>query len=150
MASRSDIIEQFILNNLANDAFIELSRNDLAKFFACAPSQINYVLNTRFTLNNGFVIESVRGGAGFIKVTKLGLDKDNLKNLLDMCNSPLNIIEGIQILENLRSNKLISNNEANLLKSAISTKALNNPLNMEEMLRANILKEIIIELMKRR
>ena len=77
-------------------------------------------------------------------------EKETLKNLLDMCNAPLNIIEGMQILENLRSNKLISNNEANLLKSTISTKALNNPLNMEEILRANILKEIIIELMKRR
>ena len=150
MASRSDIIEQFILSNLANDTVIELSRNDLAKFFDCAPSQINYVLNTRFTLNNGYVIESVRGGAGFIKVVRLGLTKDKLSNLLDMCNSPLNIVEASQIIDNLRANKFISANESVLLKSAISTKALNNPLNMEEMLRANIMREIIIELMKRR
>lgn len=149
MASRSDIIEQFILNTLASEPFIELSRNDMAKFFACAPSQINYVLNTRFTVNNGYVIESVRGGAGFIKVTRLSNNRQNLQNLLDICTRPLNIIEGGQILDNLMSRKLISAGENKMLKRTISTKALNNPLNMEEMLRANILKEIIIEVMKR-
>ena len=149
MASRSDIIEQFILNTLAEDPFIELSRNDLAKFFDCAPSQINYVLNTRFTLNNGYVIESVRGGAGFIKVIKLSNNRANLQNLLSICSQPLNILEGNQILDNLLDRELITIGERQMLRSAISTKALNNPLNMEEMLRANILKEIIIEVMKR-
>lgn len=149
MASRSDIIEQFILNTLAGDSFIELSRNDLAKFFACAPSQINYVLNTRFTVNNGYVIESVRGGAGFIKVIRLSNHRANLQGLLDICARPLNVVEGNQILDNLQSRELISSGECQVLKRAISTKALNNPLNMEEMLRANILKEVIIEIMKR-
>ena len=149
MASRSDIIEQFILSTLAQDSFIELSRNDLAKFFDCAPSQINYVLNTRFTVNNGYVIESVRGGAGFIKVIKLTNTRDNLRNLLDICTNPLTEIEGAQILDNLTSNKLLTVGENHVLKRAISTKALNNPLNMDEILRANILKEIIIEIMKR-
>lgn len=149
MASISDVIEQFILNTLAEESFIEISRNDLAKFFACAPSQINYVLNTRFTVNNGYAIESVRGGAGFIKVTKLDNNKANLVKLFDICSQPLNVVEGNQILDNLMSRKLISPNENQLLKRAISTKALNNPLNMDNMLRANILKEIIIEIMKR-
>ena len=149
MASRSDIIEQFILNTLAQDSFIELSRNDLAKFFACAPSQINYVLNTRFTLNNGYVIESVRGGAGFIKVTRLTNNQDNLQNLIGLCSNPLTEVEGFQILDNLTERKMLSMLENRLLKRAISIKALNNPLNMEDVLRANILKEIIIELMKR-
>jgi len=149
MASRSDIIEQFILNTLAGESFIELSRNDLAKFFACAPSQINYVLNTRFTVNNGFVIDSVRGGAGFIKVTRLSNNNSNLKNLLNLCNNPLTEVEANQILDNMTSRKMISVDENQTLKRAISTKALNNPLNMEEILRANILKEIIIEVMKR-
>lgn len=149
MASRSDIIEQFILNTLAQDSFIELSRNDLAKFFACAPSQINYVLNTRFTLNNGYVIESVRGGAGFIKVTRLSNNQANMQNLINLCSSPLTEIEGYQIIDNLTERSKLSDLENKTLKRAISTKALNNPLNMEDMLRANILKEIIIEVMRR-
>ena len=149
MASRSDIIEQFILKTLSSEPFIELSRNDLAKFFACAPSQINYVLNTRFTLNNGYVIESVRGGAGFIKVTRLSDNQANMQNLLRVCSQPLSELEGGQVLDNLYTRKLLTPSENQILKRAISTKALNNPLNMEEMLRANILKEIIIEVMKR-
>jgi len=149
MASRSDIIEQFILKTLSSEPFVELSRNDLAKFFACAPSQINYVLNTRFTVNNGYVIESVRGGAGFIKVIRLSNNSDNLQNLINLCSNPLTEIEGNQILDNLYSRRLISIGENQMLKRAISTKALNNPLNMDEIIRANILKEIIIEVMKR-
>lgn len=149
MASRSDIIEQFILNTLADESFIELSRNDLAKFFACAPSQINYVLNTRFTVNNGYVIESVRGGAGFIKVTRLANNHSNLMNLINLCEGSLSEMDGWQMLDNLRERKMISPEESGTLKRAISTKALNNPLNMEDILRANILKEIIIEVMKR-
>lgn len=149
MTSRSDIIEQFILDTLAKDTVIELSRNDLAKFFDCAPSQINYVLNTRFTINNGYVIESVRGGAGFIKVTRLSSNRNNLRNLIELCSQPLNMIEGGQILDNLTNRGLISTEENQVLRVAISTKALNNPLNMEEKLRANILKQVIIEVMKR-
>lgn len=149
MTSRSDIIEQFILDTLAKDTVIELSRNDLAKFFDCAPSQINYVLNTRFTINNGYVIESVRGGAGFIKVTRLSSNRNNLRNLIELCSQPLNMIEGGQILDNLTNRGLISPEENQVLRVAISTKALNNPLNMEEKLRANILKQVIIEVMKR-
>lgn len=149
MTSRSDIIEQFILDTLAKDTVIELSRNDLAKFFDCAPSQINYVLNTRFTVNNGYVIESVRGGAGFIKVTRLSSNRNNLKNLIELCSQPLNLVEGGQILDNLTNRGMISPEENQVLRVAISTKALNNPLNMEEKLRANILKQVIIEVMKR-
>ena len=149
MASRSDIIEQFILKTLSSEPFIELSRNDLAKFFACAPSQINYVLNTRFTVNNGYVIESVRGGAGFIKVTRLANNQANMQNLLNLCSDPLTELDGNQILDNLHSRKLLSLAENQVLKRAISTKALNNPLNMEDTIRANVLKEIIIEIMKR-
>ena len=149
MTSRSDIIEQFILDTLAESPFIELSRNDLAKFFACAPSQINYVLNTRFTINNGYIIDSVRGGAGFIKVTRLNNDEANLHNLLALCSHPVSEVEGCQVLDNLSSRDMLTNKESQILKRAISTKALNNPLNMEETIRANILKEIIIEVMKR-
>ena len=79
--SISDIIEEFIKSSLDDDDFIELSRNDLAKFFSCVPSQINYVLNTRFTLNRGFVVESQRGGNGYIKLVKITDNNNNfLKN----------------------------------------------------------------------
>ena len=145
----SDIIEEFIMSSLDDDDFIELSRNDLAKFFSCVPSQINYVLNTRFTVNRGFVVESQRGGGGYIKLMRVQ-DNDNnfLRNALEICNQPLNIIQSQQLIKNLQERKLISAKEVEIIKSAISGKALNNPINMENILRANIMKQIILSLMK--
>ena len=148
--SISDIIEEFIKSSLDDDDFIELSRNDLAKFFSCVPSQINYVLNTRFTLNRGFVVESQRGGNGYIKLVKITDNNNNfLKNSLELTNKPMNQIEGNQLIEQMADKKIINRNEADLLKCTISVKALNNPINIDNNLRSGILKQVIIELLKR-
>lgn len=148
--SISDVIEEFIKSSLDDDDFIELSRNDLAKFFSCVPSQINYVLNTRFTINRGFVVESQRGGAGYIKVMKMQDNDDNfLKNALKTCHEPLNFIQASQLLDNMKEKKIISQREEDLIKSTISVKALNNPINIDNTLRSNILSQVIIELMKK-
>lgn len=149
--SISDIIEEFIMSSLDDDDFIELSRNDLAKFFSCVPSQINYVLNTRFTVNRGFVVESQRGGGGYIKVLRVqDSNKNFLNNVLNLCARPLSQLEGNQIVMNLLDRKLISGRESDLIKSTISPKALNNPINMDNIIRANILSQVIMNLMKNR
>ena len=145
----SDIIEEFIMSSLDEDSFIELSRNDLAKFFSCVPSQINYVLNTRFTVNRGFVVESQRGGGGYVKVLRVQDNNSNfLNNALQICSQPITIIQGNQLLEQMRERQLINEREMSLLKSAISNKSLNNPINIDNKLRANILGQVIIETMK--
>ena len=77
MQNISDIIEQFILEQLQNYEEVNLSRNELASFFNCAPSQINYVLSTRFTNPKGFITESRRGGGGYIKLTRVDLNKND-------------------------------------------------------------------------
>ena len=98
----SDIIEEFIISSLDDDDFIELSRNDLAKFFSCVPSQINYVLNTRFTVNRGFVVESQRGGGGFIKIVRVQDNVDNfLKNALNLCSQPISVVQANQLINHL-------------------------------------------------
>lgn len=147
--SISDIIEEFIMSSLDDDQFIELSRNDLAKFFSCVPSQINYVLNTRFTVNRGFVVESQRGGGGYIRVLRVQDNSSNfLKNALEICSQPISFTESVQILEYLKTRKLITEREMALIKSAISPKSLNNPINIDNKLRANIMQQVIIETMK--
>ena len=149
MQSISDVIEDFILSTMAQDDMIELSRNDLAKYFSCVPSQINYVLNTRFTVNKGYLIESARGGAGFVKVIRVSHDKREILNyMLSLCESPLNYTDACQIVDNLKSKKFLNERETLLIKRAISPKSVNNPLNMDNIIRTNILKEIIMELMK--
>ena len=148
--SISDVIEQFIMSSLDDDDFIELSRNDLAKFFSCVPSQINYVLNTRFTVNRGFVVESQRGGGGYIKVLRVQ-DNDNnfLKNALAMCENPMSFTHSAQLLEQMKERGILTPNETSLLKSAVGVKALNNPINIDNSLRSNVLKQVIIHLMKK-
>lgn len=148
--SISDVIEEFIMSSLDDGQFIELSRNDLAKFFSCVPSQINYVLNTRFTVNRGFVVESQRGGGGYIKVVRVQDNNTNfLKNALNICSQPINFMQACQLLQHMLDKKLLTDSEANLIKSAVSIKALNNPINMDNLLRANILSQVIVELMKK-
>lgn len=148
--SISDIIEEFIKSSLDDDDFIELSRNDLAKFFSCVPSQINYVLNTRFTLNRGFVVESQRGGNGYIKLVRITDNNNNfLTKSLELTNKPINQVEASQLIAQMADRKIITSNEADLLKCTISAKALNNPINIDNNLRSGILKQVIIELLKR-
>ncbi len=145
----SDIIEEFIMSSLDEDSFIELSRNDLAKFFSCVPSQINYVLNTRFTLNRGFLVESQRGGGGYVKVLRVQDNNSNfLNNALNICSRPITQVQGNQLLEQMKHRKLINDRELSLLKSAISPKSLNNPINIDNKIRSNILSQVIIETMK--
>ena len=146
----SDIIEEFIVSSLDDDEFIELSRNDLAKFFSCVPSQINYVLNTRFTVNRGFIVESQRGGGGYIKVVRIQNNDDSfLRRIIQICENPMSITESNHILLNMKERRLITKNEMELIKSMITSKALNNPVNMDNRIRANIMREIAINLMNR-
>lgn len=149
MKSVSDVIEEFIMSSLDADDFIELSRNDLAKFFSCVPSQINYVLNTRFTINRGFVVESQRGGSGYIKVVRMQDNNNNfLKNALNIASLPLNVTQAVQLLTQMGERKILNEREVQLIKSTISVKALNNPINIDNKIRANILRSVIIELLK--
>jgi len=73
MGNIADLIEKFILSRLSgqNDNFVLLQRNELADELACAPSQISYVLSTRFTVERGFLVESRRGSGGYIRVIKV-------------------------------------------------------------------------------
>ena len=75
----SDKIEAFIMELLKEEEndWIELKRNELATVFNCVPSQINYVISTRFNANHGYVVESRRGGGGYLKIRRLNVNDDN-------------------------------------------------------------------------
>ena len=82
MSNLADLIEQYLRTVLAQQNIVELQRRELAKMFRCAPSQINYVLETRFTLDQGYIIESKRGGGGYIRITHSQIPL-NLPEILD-------------------------------------------------------------------
>ena len=147
MKTISDIIEEFILEQLA-DGEINLNRNELANFFNCAPSQINYVLTTRFTPLRGFDIESKRGGGGYIRIVKF-LNNSKTNHITNLINNyifdSIDYNNAIMILDNLLSCNIISESEYKIIAIAISNKTLANPINNEDKLRAKILTSILLE-----
>ncbi len=90
MRNISDIIEQYLKQviDLSNNNVIEIKRSEIADRFDCVPSQINYVINTRFTLERGFIVESKRGGGGYIRIIKVKLHDD-----IDIIDQMLHMIE---------------------------------------------------------
>ena len=82
MANISDVIENFLTELFGDENSILISRNDLAQYFNCAPSQINYVLSTRFTVDKGYAVESKRGGGGYVTLIKLTDDEHYLSELV--------------------------------------------------------------------
>jgi len=150
MSKISDIIEEFILEQMQDTEFINLSRNELASFFNCAPSQINYVLSTRFTEPRGFIIESHRGGGGYIRLARINLEKnDYLTSLIsNTLNGDIDYPTAVQILNNLIELSIIDSNSAKILSFAVSPKSLSMPVKIENKQRANILKNVLMNILK--
>lgn len=150
MARMSDIIEDFIkrLIDQASDGSIEIKRNELANHFNCAPSQINYVLETRFTSDLGYFIESRRGGGGFIKIIKVRIDD---KQYADTINEKIgdNLTQGdaVLILNNLYNNGLISDREYLIMKAALSDRVLSFDQPVRNKLRASLLKVMLLSIL---
>lgn len=149
MSRISDIIEDFIKELLesANNQAVEIQRNELANFFNCAPSQINYVLTTRFTLDKGYIIESRRGGGGYIKILQLNIDKNQLlRLLLEEINESISMMRAAAMVRMLKEKRFISDREAEIIAAAISDRSMNVPMNIKDTVRAGILKNILMVL----
>lgn len=151
MSAISDSIEEFILSLLEEENTIELQRNELAHYFSCAPSQINYVLSTRFNLDRGYAIESRRGGGGYIRVVRVRNDKDDY--LYHLVNGGIgrsvNQKEAYDLVHQLYANNIIDRNEMRIINASVSDQALAVPLNLKNMLRAGILKQELLSILKK-
>ena len=151
MANISDIIEKFLLDALSHNDSMDISRNELANYFNVAPSQINYVLSTRFTTDRGFEVISQRGGSGYIRLIKLDFSNDDyIKDLIsNRLKNPIDYNSAKQVLLNLKDNNIISESEYDIILTMISQKALSNPFNIEDKLRSQIMKTLMISLLSR-
>ncbi len=150
MANISESIEQFILATMGDNDFVEISRNSLADYFSCAPSQINYVLDTRFTVDRGFVKESKRGGGGFIKISRIKTSDTNsyLNGLvLESIGDELTHKRMLQILDKLIADGLISRKENDLIEAALSEESLLMPFTIKDKVRAKAFKNVLLKLM---
>lgn len=151
MANISDIIEKFLLDALSHDDSMDISRNELANYFNVAPSQINYVLSTRFTTDRGFEVVSQRGGSGYIRLIKLDFSNDDyIKDLIsNRLKNPIDYNSAKHVLLNLKDNNIISESEYDIILTMISQKTLSNPFNIEDKLRSQIMKTLMISLLSR-
>ncbi|APQ74414.1 firmicute transcriptional repressor [Clostridium botulinum] len=148
MARLSDIIEDFIKEMFQenNESELQIKRNELANYFSCAPSQINYVLTTRFTEDKGYYIESKRGGGGCIIIKRIEFtDNKNLKEIIvDRIGNSITYDNAINIIDGLVETAFITEREAIIMKIAINDRVFGNIDANKNMLRANILKNIIM------
>ncbi len=143
MANISDVIEKFLIDAIGGDRSIVINRNELADYFSCAPSQINYVLATRFTLDRGYVIQSRRGGGGCVTVIRIS---DRAASLIEIAN--LDVVKGLDahraelIVDRLAEEGHITDREAGIIKCVLSDRALLAPTANKDTLRASILKNV--------
>lgn len=152
MANISDSIEQFIIATLGDNDSVDISRNSLAEYFSCAPSQINYVLDTRFTVDRGYAKESRRGGSGFIKISKIknSNDFDYLNSLiLDSVGDDLTFKRMSQILDKLLGDGIVDENNKKLIEASLSEESLSMPFTIKDKVRARAFKNVLVELMKK-
>ncbi len=147
----SDSIEQFIKEMLGDDSQeVELRRNELAEYFGCAPSQINYVLATRFSPSQGYMTESHRGGGGYIRIVRvMETGRQKMAYLVrDRIGESISEEEALRIIGHLRESGNAADGEAAMMTAAVSGKALAVPLvpEVKNVLRARILKSMILAL----
>ena len=150
----SDAIEQFIKTMLTQDEQeVELKRNELAQYFNCAPSQINYVLATRFTPDHGYIIESRRGGGGYIRIFRMVQDtSEQLIYLLhERVGDTISSLEAQHLITQLNERAVVSHDEARIMKAAVceSCFALPVPAALKDALRARILKSMLLEVARK-
>ncbi len=153
MRNISDVIEQYLKSMLLEspEGAVEIQRNDLADQFSCVPSQINYVISTRFTLEKGYLVQSKRGGGGYIRIQRIELPQHlalhahlngTIGDKIDQ-----NTAEGL--IYQLEEARFLSKREACLMRAAVSRESLAVKLPYRDEIRAKLMKAMLISLMSK-
>lgn len=145
----SDSIERFIKELLTQEETgVELKRNELAEYFGCAPSQINYVLATRFTLDDGYLTESRRGGGGYIRIIRVVSDKgQRLAYLInERIGEAIDEASAVRLIGQLVEQQVVSAEAGGVMRAAISAQALSVPIPdaLKDAMRARMLKTMLM------
>ncbi len=144
----SDAIAAYILHMMDSQAgdTIEICRNELAGEIGCVPSQINYVLSSRFTPENGYVVESRRGGGGYIRVRRIAF-RSEISMLAHVVNSIGDAIvesAALSIVQNLTDRELLRPQTARAMCLALSDRAYRSvPVELRDTLRADVMKNML-------
>lgn len=148
----SDLIERYLKQLLAksNTEFVEVQRSDLALRFSCVPSQINYVLTTRFSAGHGYFVESRRGSGGYIRIIRIPLDRrsDTVLELCDVIGDAISQTDADGVIKRLLEEKLISLREAGIMHAAVDGNILRLSMPVRDRLRALLLKAMIKSILR--
>ena len=145
----SDVIEDFIKDLFDEDEsdLIEIQRNELAQHFNCVPSQINYVISTRFKPSQGYYVESKRGGGGNIKIKKINNTKsDYIMHIINNIGKKITTNDIDILISDFLTYDVITSQEAKLLKVATSDNVLKLDKDIKDEVRARILKNMLLNI----
>lgn len=143
----SDLVAQQIFRLLEeNNGNAEIQRNELANLLGCVPSQINYVITSRFTPEQGYIVESRRGGGGYIRITRVITDRRvTVMHIVNSIGEKISFAEAQAILNNMVQQNMISQYDYILISSALSDKSYGTvPHEYKDFLRASILKNMLM------
>ena len=144
----SDLIARFLQESLeeADDGVLEVQRSDLAQRFNCVPSQINYVMSTRFSPERGYIVESRRGGNGYIRITRVRVDRQTLlMQVINSLGTQVDLASAKAILSNLVQAGALNEDAGRSLLAAIGDRALGAvPREIRDTVRADIMKQVLI------
>ena len=144
----SDLIASFLQDSLdtAENGVLEVQRSDLAQRFNCVPSQINYVRATRFSPERGYIVESRRGGNGYIRITRVRVDRETLlMHVINSLGGSVDLSSARAILSNLVQSGAMDRALGQTILTAVGDKALGQvPREKRDAVRADILKQVLI------
>lgn len=141
----SDKIEAFITELLKDDTdeWLELKRNELASIFGCVPSQINYVISTRFNPEHGYIVESKRGGGGYLRIKQIKYDDGLIMQTITLTGDSIDEKTAKSYLSNLIRQNAVDEHISSLILSGISDSVLTLEQPLRDKLRANIFKSML-------
>ncbi len=145
----SDIVAKHILAMLEeSDGNAEIQRNELASILGCVPSQINYVITSRFTPEQGYIVESRRGGGGYIRITRINTSKSTaIMHIVNSIGKRLDKVTAEIMINNMLSRSIINEETARLIASAMSERVfLDIPQQYRDYIRASLFKNMLLTL----
>ena len=145
----SDIVAGYIIKMLEeSDGFAEIKRNELALELGCVPSQINYVITSRFTPEQGYIVESRRGGGGYIRISRVKMDKGTaLMHIINSVGDTIDKTTAEVMLNNMLQRQLLDMQSARLIAAALSDRTLSHiEQDRRDTVRADLFKNMLLTL----
>ncbi|MER2064221.1 MAG: CtsR family transcriptional regulator [Alkalibacterium sp.] len=144
----TDIIEAYLKKVLHQKEQVEIRRSEIAELFDCVPSQINYVINTRFTIQKGYLVESKRGGGGYIRIIKVQVldELDMLDTMIEIIGNNISERDAKSVVQKLYDDDIISKREAKLMIVAMDKSLYTGDRVTDNRVRANLLRSMLANL----